>query len=106
VTTINVCSDARHGDPLSILRLLWYQNDFSTQFKNSQIMKIEYNLSFSEIIGRHLLGMFLGIIGGFLGYYVASVFFILIAFSPIMILTAILGWSPLYSLLKINHASH
>jgi uncharacterized membrane protein YeaQ/YmgE (transglycosylase-associated protein family) len=69
-------------------------------------MKVEYNLSISEIISRHLLGMFLGIVGGFLGYYVASVFFILDAFTPILILTAILGWSPLYSLLKINHASH
>jgi uncharacterized membrane protein YeaQ/YmgE (transglycosylase-associated protein family) len=69
-------------------------------------MKIEYNLSIPEIIGRHLLGMFLGIIGGFLGYYVATGFFIIATFSPFMILTAVLGWSPLYSLLKINHASH
>lgn len=69
-------------------------------------MKIEYNLSISEIIGRHLLGMFLGIVGGFLGYYIAPVFFIIAALTPVMILTAILGWSPLYSLLKINHASH
>jgi uncharacterized membrane protein YeaQ/YmgE (transglycosylase-associated protein family) len=69
-------------------------------------MKVEYNLSIPEIITRHLLGMFLGIIGGFLGHYVAPVFFILAAFAPVMILTAILGWSPLYTLLKINHASH
>ena len=69
-------------------------------------MKIEYNLSISEIISRHLLGMLLCIIGGFLGYYIAPVFFIIAALTPVMILTAILGWSPLYSLLKINHASH
>ena len=70
------------------------------------MMKIEYNLSISEIISRHLSGMFLGIIGGFLGYYIAPVFFIIAALTPVMILTAILGWSPLYSLLKINHSSH
>jgi hypothetical protein len=69
-------------------------------------MKVEYNLSIPEIIGRHLLGMMLGIIGGFLGFYVAPVFYILAAFAPVMILTAILGWCPLYSLMKINHAIH
>jgi hypothetical protein len=69
-------------------------------------MKVEYNLSILEIVGRQLLGMMLGIIGGFLGFYVAPAFFIIAAFSPIMILSAILGWCPLYSLMNINHASH
>ncbi len=69
-------------------------------------MKFEYNLSISEVIGHHIAGMLLGIIGGFLGYYVMPVFFVISAFTPVLILTAILGWNPLYSLLKINHASH
>ncbi len=67
-------------------------------------MKIEYNLSFEEIIIRHILGLFLGIIGGFLAYYVSPVFLVIAAFSPILILTAILGWCPIYMLLGINHA--
>jgi hypothetical protein len=67
-------------------------------------MKVEYNLSMVEIISRHFLGMFLAIVGGFLGYYVSPLFYIIGVFSPVMILTAILGWCPLYTLLKINHA--
>ncbi len=68
-------------------------------------MKIEYNLSITEIIIRHMGGMMLGIIGGFLGYYVAPVFFIITAFAPILILTAIWGWSPLKTLLTQTKAA-
>jgi Protein of unknown function (DUF2892) len=70
------------------------------------IMKsVGYNLSVGEIISRHLLGMFIGIIGGFLSYYVSPVFLIVAAISPLLILTAILGWCPVYQSLGINHAS-
>jgi ABC-type polysaccharide/polyol phosphate export permease len=69
-------------------------------------MKVEYNLSILEIVVRHILGMLLCIIGGFLGYYVSPVFFVITIFSPILILTSILGWCPLYSIMKINHAGH
>ncbi|NJN33231.1 MAG: DUF2892 domain-containing protein [Saprospiraceae bacterium] len=61
-------------------------------------MKIEYNLSITEIIVRHISGMMLGIVGGFLAYYVSPVFLIIAAFAPIMILTAIWGWCPLKSI--------
>jgi hypothetical protein len=67
-------------------------------------MKIEGNLSVTDIISRHFAGMFIGIIGGFLGYYVAPVFYVLLPIAPILILTAILGWCPIYALLGINHA--
>jgi Protein of unknown function (DUF2892) len=69
-------------------------------------MKFEGNLDMKEIIIRHFLGLFLGIAGGFLGHYVSPVFYVLVAFSPIMILTAILGWCPIYSLMGINHLNH
>lgn len=69
-------------------------------------MNFEYNLSFTEIIMRHILGLFLGVIGGFLAYYVSPVFIIIAALAPISILTAILGWCPIYMLLRINHAPH
>ena len=69
-------------------------------------MKLEHNLSFTEIIGRHFLGMFFAILGGFLGHYVSPIFYILVGFAPVLILTAILGWCPLYGLLRINHAAH
>jgi hypothetical protein len=68
-------------------------------------MKVGYNLSFVEIVGRHILGLFLAILGGFLGYYVSPFFLVIVAFAPVMMLTAILGWCPIYQLLKINHAT-
>jgi Protein of unknown function (DUF2892) len=68
-------------------------------------MKIEGNLSITDIISRHFAGMFIAIIGGFLGYYVTPIFYILVLNTPILILTAILGWSPLFTLLGINHAA-
>jgi hypothetical protein len=66
---------------------------------------VGYNLSFPEIISRHLLGMFIGIIGGFLSYYVSPIFIVVAAISPVLILTAILGWCPIYQFLGINHAN-
>jgi hypothetical protein len=69
-------------------------------------MKIEYNLSMTEIILRHFIGMFLGIVGGFLSYYVSPIFIIIAALAPLTILTAILGWCPIYQLMGINHAEH
>lgn len=69
-------------------------------------MNFEYNLSFTEIIMRHILGLFLGVIGGFLAYYVSPMFIIIAALAPVSILTAILGWCPIYMFLGINHAPH
>ena len=67
-------------------------------------MNFDYNLSFIEIIFRHFIGLFLGVIGGFLAYYVSPVFLIVAALAPVSILTAILGWCPIYMFLGINHA--
>ena len=61
-------------------------------------MRIENNLSMIEIIIRHFLGMGLAILGGFLGYYISPVFFIIAVFGPVLIFTAILGWCPLKGL--------
>ncbi len=58
-------------------------------------MRVAHNLDVPDIITRHFLGMFFAIIGGFLGYYVAPIFFIIAALSPMVILTAIWGWCPL-----------
>ena len=68
-------------------------------------MNLDYNLSFTEIVMRHFLGMFLGIIGGFFAYYVSPVFILIAVLAPISILTAILGWCPIYAYLGINHAN-
>lgn len=68
------------------------------------MMKIEGNLSITDIISRHFAGMFIAIISGFLGYYVASIFYVLLPIAPALILTAILGWSPLFTVFDINHA--
>lgn len=67
-------------------------------------MKIEGNLSITDIISRHFAGMFIAIISGFLGYYIAPVFYVLLPISPLLILTAILGWCPIFALFGINHA--
>ena len=68
-------------------------------------MSLEYNLSFTEIIFRHFLGVLFAVLGGFLAYYVSLYFLILTIFTPYFIITATLGWSPVFSLLHINHAS-
>jgi uncharacterized membrane protein len=67
-------------------------------------MKIEGNLSITDIISRHFAGMFFAIVGGFLGHFVAPVFYLLVPIAPVLILTAILGWCPLFTLFGINHA--
>jgi Protein of unknown function (DUF2892) len=67
-------------------------------------MKIEGNLSITDIISRHFAGMFIAIISGFLGYYVAPIFYVLLPIAPMLILTAILGWCPVFALFGINHA--
>ena len=67
-------------------------------------MNLDYNLSFTEIVLRHILGMFLGIIGGFLAYYISPVFILIAILAPFSILTAILCWCPIYAFLGINHA--
>jgi hypothetical protein len=67
-------------------------------------MKIENNIGLVEIIARHFAGMLTTILGGFLGYYVHPVFFVLAPIGPVLIVTALLGFCPLYSLLGINHA--
>jgi hypothetical protein len=67
-------------------------------------MKIEGNLSITDIISRHFAGMFIAVIGGFLGYYVAPIFYVLVPIAPALILTAILGWCPVFALFGINHA--
>ncbi len=62
-------------------------------------MTFEYNLSITEIIARLFIGMSLCILGGTLAHYF-SVFFILLSFFGfILIITAILGWSPIYDLM-------
>jgi len=66
-------------------------------------MNLESNLSISEIIARHFVGLFAGVVGGFLGHYVSPVFYVFVPLAPILILTAILGWCPIYSLLGVNH---
>ncbi len=68
-------------------------------------MRFEYNLSFPEIFLRHFLGMMIAILSGILTYYVSPFFLALTIFSPILILTGILGWCPIYSLMHINHGS-
>lgn len=60
------------------------------------------NLSITENIIRLFLGLFLAVFGGFLGYYVATPFYALVALSPLAFITAILAWCPLYTLLGIN----
>jgi hypothetical protein len=66
-------------------------------------MKIEGNLSITDIISRHFAGLLIAIIGGFLGHYVSPIFYVLVIASPILIVTAILGWCPIYTLLGVNH---
>lgn len=66
-------------------------------------MNFEGNLNMIEIVLRHFLGLFLGILGGFLGHYVSPILYVLVAFAPVMVITAILGWCPIYSLMGINH---
>ena len=67
-------------------------------------MKFETNLSMKDNIVRFFAGMLIAIIGGFLGHYVASVFYVLVPISPFLFITAILGWSPLYEIMGIDHA--
>ncbi len=67
-------------------------------------MKFETNLSMLENIFRFFAGMIIAILGGFLGFYVASVFYILVPVVPVLFITAILGWCPIYELMGINHA--
>jgi hypothetical protein len=69
-------------------------------------MKFENNLSMVEIIVRHFLGLIVGVAGGFLGHYVASIFYVLVPLAPILIVTAILGWCPIYAIMGINHAKN
>lgn len=68
-------------------------------------MKFEGNLNFTEVISRHFAGAFVAVLGGFLGHYVAPIFYVLVPIAPVLILTAILGWCPLFDLLNVNHAS-
>jgi Protein of unknown function (DUF2892) len=69
-------------------------------------MKFENNLSMVEIIVRHFAGLLVGVAGGFLGHYVSSIFYLLVPIAPVLILTAILGWCPLYAILGINSTKH
>lgn len=62
------------------------------------------NLSMMENIVRLFAGMIIAIVGGFLGFYVASIFFILVPIAPFLFITAIIGWCPIYELMGINHA--
>ncbi len=66
-------------------------------------MKFESNLNIVDVITRHFAGMLVCIAGGFLGYYVAPVFYMLVPLGPVWIFTAIVGWSPAFALLHINH---
>ncbi|MBL7816552.1 MAG: DUF2892 domain-containing protein [Saprospiraceae bacterium] len=68
-------------------------------------MKFQTNLSMLENIYRFFGGMLIALLGGFLGHYVSSIFFILVPVAPILFITAILGWCPLYELMGINHAT-
>lgn len=67
-------------------------------------MTLAGNLSFTDTVNRNFLGLFIAILGGFLGHYVAPIFYALTPLAPVLILTAILGWCPIYALLSINHA--
>ena len=67
-------------------------------------MKFQTNLSMKDNIYRFFAGMIIAIAGGFLGYYVSSVFYILVPVAPILFLTAILGWCPIFEIMGINHA--
>jgi Protein of unknown function (DUF2892) len=67
-------------------------------------MKFETNLSMMENIVRFFAGMIIAILGGFLGHYVSSVFYVLVPIAPILFITAILGWCPIYELMGINHS--
>ncbi len=48
-------------------------------------MKFETNLSMLENIYRFFAGMIIAILGGFLGFYVAPVFYILVPVAPVFI---------------------
>lgn len=67
-------------------------------------MKFETNLSMMDNIQRFFAGMIIAILGGFLGFYVSSFFYILVPISPVLFITAILGWCPIYEMMGINHA--
>ncbi len=67
-------------------------------------MKFETNLSMLENIYRFFAGMLIAIIGGFLGFYVAPIFYVFVPIAPILFITAILGWCPIYEIMGINHA--
>ena len=69
-------------------------------------MKFEGNLSTRDVIIRHFLGMFLIIVGGFLGHYVSPIFYALIGIGPLLIFTAILAWCPIFEMMGINHVPH
>lgn len=66
-------------------------------------MKFESNLSMMDNIQRFFGGMIIAILGGFLGYYVSSFFYVLIPVAPVLFITAILGWCPIYEMMGINH---
>ena len=69
-------------------------------------MKFEYNLGFTEIVARMFLGMALCILGGSLAHFISAFFIVFSFIGFILIITAILGWCPIYDLMgkqpKIN----
>ena len=67
-------------------------------------MKFENNLNMLENIYRFFARMLIAIVGGFLGFYVAPIFYILVPIAPVLFITAILGWCPIYAIMSINHA--
>ena len=67
-------------------------------------MKFEYNLSFQEIYIRYVLMVVIAIVAGFAAAYISQFFFVFLAAVPVLFLTAITGWCPIYEILKINNA--
>ena len=68
-------------------------------------MKFENNLSLLDALNRHIAGMLVAIISGFLGRYVAPVFYYLLPLAPYLIVTAIVGWSPIVAIKRAKRAS-
>ncbi len=62
-------------------------------------MNFEYNLGFTEIVARLFLGMSLCILGGSLAHYFSAFFIVLSFIGFVLIITAILGWCPIYDLM-------
>ena len=79
--------------------LIVSKHEISAREQQAHHWDMKYNLSMPEILSRYVMMALLVIIGG----VTHSLILQLIALP--VFLTAILGWSPLYQILGINHGS-